>query len=97
MKRAKAAVHALDVLAVPVRRRILEFLSDGEQSAGDVTEEIQKELGITQAAVSQHLRALRESGFVRVHIQGPQRIYGEGPQTRLTSRSGLTPTSRQGA
>jgi DNA-binding transcriptional ArsR family regulator len=68
-------MHALDILGDPVRRRILELLASGECSAGSITEEIQKEFGITQAAVSQHLRALRESGFVQVRVDGPRRIY----------------------
>jgi DNA-binding transcriptional ArsR family regulator len=68
-------MHALDILGDPVRRRILELLARGECSAGSITDEIQKEFGITQAAVSQHLRALRESGFVQVQIDGPRRIY----------------------
>ena len=68
-------MHAFDVLGDPVRRRILELLARGERTAGSLTEVIQKEFGITQAGVSQHLRALRESGFVRVRVQGPRRIY----------------------
>ena len=68
-------VHAFDILGDPVRRRILELLAGGERSAGSLTGAIQDEFGITQAGVSQHLRALRESGFVRVRIDGPRRIY----------------------
>ena len=68
-------MHAFDVLGDPVRRRILELLARSEQSAGSVTSVIQNEFGITQAGVSQHLRALRESGFVRVRIDGSHRIY----------------------
>jgi len=68
-------VHAFDILGDPVRRRILELLARGERSAGSLTEVIRKEFGITQAGVSQHLRALRESGFVQVRIEGPRRIY----------------------
>lgn len=70
-----AAAHAFDILGDPVRRRILELLAGGEQSAGSLTEVIRGEFGITQAAVSQHLRALRESGFVHVRIEGSRRIY----------------------
>ena len=70
-----AAIHALDILGDPVRRRILELLVSGERSAGSLTEVIQKEFGITQAGVSQHLRALRESGFVHVRVDGARRIY----------------------
>ena len=68
-------MHALDILGDPVRRRILELLARGERTAGSLTEVIRKEFGITQAGVSQHLRALRESGFVRVRIDGPRRVY----------------------
>lgn len=68
-------MHAFDVLGDPVRRRILELLADGEQRSGDIVEAIQNDFGITQAAVSQHLRILRDSGFARVRVDGPRRIY----------------------
>jgi DNA-binding transcriptional ArsR family regulator len=68
-------VHAFDVLGDPVRRRILELLADGEQSAGSVTEVIRGEFGISQPAVSQHLKVLRESGFAAVRAEGPRRLY----------------------
>ena len=68
-------MHAFDVLGDPVRRRILELLADGEQTAGDVTAVIQDEFGITQPAVSQHLRVLRESGFAAVRPEGARRLY----------------------
>ncbi|MFS0728239.1 ArsR/SmtB family transcription factor [Paenibacillus sp. 1P07SE] len=68
-------MHAFDVLGDPVRRRILELLAEGEQRSGDVVDVIRGEFGITQAAVSQHLRVLRESGFANVRIDGPRRIY----------------------
>jgi DNA-binding transcriptional ArsR family regulator len=68
-------VHAFDILGDPVRRRILELLARGERTAGSLTEVIQDEFGITQAGVSQHLRALRDSGFVRVRVEGTRRIY----------------------
>ncbi|MGC5170527.1 ArsR/SmtB family transcription factor [Micromonospora sp. DT81.3] len=68
-------MHALDMLGDPVRRRILELLADGEQAAGAVTEVIRSEFGISQPAVSQHLRVLREAGFARVRAQGTRRLY----------------------
>lgn len=68
-------MHAFDVLGDPVRRRILELLADGERSSGEVVEAVQAEFGITQSAVSQHLKVLRESGFASVRIAGPRRIY----------------------
>jgi DNA-binding transcriptional ArsR family regulator len=68
-------VQALDVLGDPVRRRILELLAQGEQAAGEVVTVISAEFGISQPAVSQHLRMLRETGFARVRQSGTRRIY----------------------
>jgi DNA-binding transcriptional ArsR family regulator len=68
-------VHAFDVLGDPVRRRILELLADGERSAGDVGAVVQREFGISQPAVSQHLRVLRETGFATVRPVGTRRLY----------------------
>lgn len=68
-------MHAFDVLGDPVRRRILELLAAHEHNSGAVVAVIQSEFGITQAAVSQHLRVLRDNGFASVRIDGPRRIY----------------------
>jgi DNA-binding transcriptional ArsR family regulator len=68
-------MHAFDVLGDPVRRRILELLAGGEHTSGDIVEVVQREFKITQSAVSQQLRVLRESGFATVRIDGPRRIY----------------------
>jgi DNA-binding transcriptional ArsR family regulator len=68
-------VHAFDVLGDPVRRRILELLADGELTAGAVTEVIRAEFGISQPAVSQHLRVLRDSGFATARAEGARRVY----------------------
>jgi DNA-binding transcriptional ArsR family regulator len=68
-------VHAFGVLGDPVRRWILELLADGELSSGEVTAVIQREFGISQPAVSQHLRVLRDNGFASVRVQGTRRLY----------------------
>jgi DNA-binding transcriptional ArsR family regulator len=68
-------MHAFDVLGDPVRRRILEILAEGEHASGDVVTVIQREFGISQPAVSQHLKVLRESGFAHVRSEGPRRLY----------------------
>lgn len=68
-------MHAFDVLGDPVRRRILELLAEGEHASGDIVAVIQREFGISQPAVSQHLKVLRESGFAHVRSEGPRRIY----------------------
>ncbi len=68
-------MHAFDVLGDPVRRRILELLSEGERAAGDIGAVVQEEFGISQPAVSQHLRVLREHGFATVRPEGVRRLY----------------------
>ena len=68
-------MHAFDVLGDPVRRRILELLAGGEHSSGQVVEIVQKEFDISQPAVSQHLKVLRESGFASVRVEGTRRLY----------------------
>lgn len=72
-------MHALDVLGDPVRRRIVELLADGELSAGDIGAVIQREFGISQPAVSQHLRVLRDAGFTTVRAEGTRRLYAVDP------------------
>lgn len=68
-------MHAFDVLGDPVRRRILELLADGELTSGAVCTVIQGEFGISQPAVSQHLKVLREAGFATVRPEGTRRLY----------------------
>lgn len=68
-------MHAFDVLGDPVRRRILELLADGELTSGAVVVVIQREFGISQPAVSQHLRVLRDNGFATVRADGARRLY----------------------
>jgi DNA-binding transcriptional ArsR family regulator len=55
-------------------------LAESEQPAGGVTATIQGEFGISQPAVSQHLRVLRESGFASVRPQGARRLYAVNPE-----------------
>ena len=72
-------MHAFDILGDPVRRRILELLARGELSAGEIGDVIQREFRISQPAVSQHLRVLRESGFASVRAEGARRLYAVDP------------------
>ena len=78
-------MHAFDVLGDPIRRRILELLADGELTSGAITAVIQAEFGISQPAVSQHLKVLRESGFTTVRPEGTRRLYAvdAGPFNEL--------------
>jgi len=68
-------MHAFDVLGDPVRRRILELLARKEHASGEVVAVIAREFGITQSAVSQQLRVLRDAGFATVRAEGTRRLY----------------------
>ena len=68
-------MNAFDILGDPVRRRIVELLAPGDVAAGKVTEVIQAEFGISQPAVSSHLRTLREAGFATFRREGTRRLY----------------------
>jgi len=68
-------MHALDVLGDPVRRRLLELFASGERPAGDASDVVEREFGISQPAVARHLRVLREAGFLTRRAEGRTRIY----------------------
>ena len=87
-------MHALDILGDPVRRRIVELLADGEQAAGEVGRVVQAEFGISQPAVSQHLRVLRESGFATVRAAGTRRLYALDPEPIHEAAEWFTPFER---
>ncbi len=69
------AAAALDVLHDPTRRQVLELLRDGEQSVQQLTDQTT----VTQPAVSQHLKVLREAGLVLARPDGARRIYRVNP------------------
>jgi DNA-binding transcriptional ArsR family regulator len=87
-------VHAFDVLGDPVRRRILELLAAGEQSSGKVTEVVRAEFGISQPAVSQHLKVLRDNGFATVRAEGTRRLYAVRPEPLQDVDAWLDPFRR---
>jgi DNA-binding transcriptional ArsR family regulator len=68
-------MDALAALADPTRRRIVELLGRGERSAGELVEEFD----VSAPAISQHLKALREAGLVRVRVDAQRRIYALDP------------------
>ncbi|MFI2295960.1 ArsR/SmtB family transcription factor [Isoptericola sp. NPDC019571] len=71
--------HALrgpfEALGDPVRRRLLELLADGERPAGALVDSLRAEARISQPAVSQHLRVLRDARLVTVRADGTRRLY----------------------
>lgn len=84
-------MHAFDVLGDPVRRRILELLAMDARTAGDVVDVIGAEFGISQSAVSQHLRVLREHGFAAATSKGTRRHYAIDPRGFQQANAWMTP------
>ena len=64
-------VEVFDAIAQPTRRQILRLLAGGELSAGSVA----SRFALTQPAISQHLKVLREAGLVHERRDGARRLY----------------------
>jgi DNA-binding transcriptional ArsR family regulator len=73
-------MHAFDVLGDPVRRRLTELLASSDRTAGELVDVIATEFGISQPAVSRHLRVLREAGFASSEPHGTARVYRLEPR-----------------
>jgi DNA-binding transcriptional ArsR family regulator len=58
-------------LADPTRRAVLARLRTGPRSVGEIV----ATLPVSQSAVSQHLRVLREAGLVTDRREGTRRLY----------------------
>lgn len=67
---------ALEVLAEPRRREILAALRSGEQPVGALV----GRLGLSQPAVSKHLRVLRDAGLVQARVDAQRRLYRIRPE-----------------
>ena len=65
-----------EIIAEPNRRAILNLLVSSEQSVG----EIERQLRMSQPAVSKHLRVLREAGFVESTVDAQRRLYRLKPE-----------------
>ncbi|WP_216907870.1 ArsR/SmtB family transcription factor [Nocardia noduli] len=90
-----AAAKIFEALGDPVRRGILELVAGGEMSAGAVAEAVRAYAPISQPAVSQHLKVLREAGIVTVRAEGTRRIYAidtAGIEVARTWLGGLIPS-----
>ena len=66
---------AFTALADPTRRKIVELLGRGERSAGEIADEFD----VSQPAISQHLKALRDAGLVQMRAEAQRRIYALDP------------------
>jgi DNA-binding transcriptional ArsR family regulator len=68
-------VNALEALAEPTRRRIVELLAEGDRSAGEIAAQFET----SRPGVSRHLRVLRELGLVRSRGEAQRRVYSLDP------------------
>ena len=66
-----AGMDTLQVIGEPTRREILRLVWDAERSAGEIADRFDTTFG----AVSQHLRVLRDAGFVTVRVAGNRHFY----------------------
>ena len=79
-----------ETLAEPSRRRILTLLREGERSAGEVVQA----LGMSQPAVSKHLKILRDAGLADVRADAARRIYRLRPEPLAELDAWLEPFRR---
>jgi DNA-binding transcriptional ArsR family regulator len=75
------------VVAEPSRREILDLLREGERPVGELVDR----LGLSQPAVSKHLRVLRDAGLVEVRVDGPRRWYRLQPAPLVELDQWLAP------
>ena len=69
-------LSTFQVLADPMRLRIVETLREGEQAVNDLVDKVE----IHQSGVSRHLRILHEAGFVHARPEGQKRFYSLRPE-----------------
>src|SRR5690606_9491562 len=88
--RVVVVAGVFEALGDRTRRRILVLLAEaGEQPAGAIVAAIQAETRISQPAVSQHLKVLRDAGLVSVRAEGTSRLYALDPAGVDAARSWL--------
>src|SRR5439155_4008611 len=69
-------MEVFEAISQPKRREILRLLAAGELSAGEVA----SRFSVTQPAISQHLKALKEAGLVAERRDGTRRLYSVRPE-----------------
>ena len=69
-------MEVFEALAQPKRREILRLLAGGELSAGEVA----SRFSVTQPAISQHLKVLKQTGLVSERRDGARRLFSVRPE-----------------
>jgi len=86
----KSVESVFEIIAEPNRRAILSLLVSSQQSVG----EIERQLRMTQPAVSKHLRVLRDAGFVESTVDAQRRLYRLKPEPLQELDAWLAPFRR---
>lgn len=76
-----------EIVAEPIRRRILDLLRSDERAVGDLVDA----LAMSQPAVSKHLRVLRDAGLVDARVDAQRRVYRLIPEPLVEINDWLTP------
>lgn len=66
----------LAALGDATRRQIFELVADRPRSVAEITRQVR----VSQPAVSQHLKVLRESRLVRAESRGASNVYRVDPE-----------------
>jgi DNA-binding transcriptional ArsR family regulator len=70
-------MDTFSAVADPTRRAMLDLLIKRKRSAGELVSAFPH---ISQPAVSKHLRILKDTGLVNMHVHAQQRIYTLEPK-----------------
>ncbi len=68
-------MQIFSALADPTRQRIVELVAVTERSAGEIAERFE----VSQPAISQHLKILREAGVIQRRTDAQRRLYRLNP------------------
>ena len=90
MEYIKSVESVFEIIAEPNRRAILSLLVSSQQSVG----EIERQLRMSQPAVSKHLRVLRDAGFVESTVDAQRRLYRLRPEPFQQMDAWLAPFRR---
>lgn len=74
-ERNESKMQHFTALSDPTRQRIVEMLTGGPLSAGEIVDRFD----LSPQGISQHLKKLREARLVRVRPKAQQRIYELDP------------------
>jgi len=84
----QTADAVFDALGEPVRRRILELLSEGPTPVGRLAER----LPVGRPAVSKHLRVLSSAGLIEHRSAGTRNLYALAPDGMAAAQQWLVRT-----